>query len=369
MRNNPLKVKIYNVGHGDCILITFPNSEIALIDSQIPKGETQIPPLELIKKKGRLKFVCLTHPHLDHFNGMLSIFKDKKIKVEKFYHSINIGLDKVLKFINEYTAGLNTIEFISLKDWGDKKKKIGEILDIFDFVFDQHSDFHERISERKDFEDIAGVKMYALAPSSSKINTYDKMVSRLLDEDGKKPSISKVKRIRDYANKISAVVHLTYGENKLVFGGDAMDTNWNDILKVNKFRILKLLPANILKASHHGSETSFAQGMWNQIIEQDGIIAVSSGKPHHPHEKFVSDLKGNGVNIYCTNLGDYCNNNNKSQKTSDPGFYTESEEDDRICCDWIEILVYKGNSEPKIQFGNPNCFRYCKYKQKSTYSK
>lgn len=78
----PLKIKIFNVGHGDCILLEFPNGELGLIDSQIPRGLKSCPAIELIEKKKHLKFLCLTHPHSDHFRGMLQILENSQIKID-----------------------------------------------------------------------------------------------------------------------------------------------------------------------------------------------------------------------------------------------------------------------------------------------
>jgi competence protein ComEC len=85
---SPLSITFLDVGHGNSILIRFPDGQKMLIDgggstnSEFDIGERVVAPFLWGKKITGLDVVVLTHPHPDHLNGLpfiLSKFKVKEI--------------------------------------------------------------------------------------------------------------------------------------------------------------------------------------------------------------------------------------------------------------------------------------------------
>ncbi len=85
-----LTVTFLDVGQGDSILIETPNGKNILVDgggketgelrAQTSVGEKVVVPFLQRKGINKLALVVLTHPHLDHFGGLISVLE--KIKVE-----------------------------------------------------------------------------------------------------------------------------------------------------------------------------------------------------------------------------------------------------------------------------------------------
>lgn len=85
-----LSIHVLNVDHGDCIVLEHRDrdaSSFALIDSNIRRGQAQSPAVGKLRSLGaeRLNFVVLTHPHADHYRGMLEVLQAFRGRIDDFY--------------------------------------------------------------------------------------------------------------------------------------------------------------------------------------------------------------------------------------------------------------------------------------------
>ena len=94
IEDEDLLFHILNVGFGDNIIVEFPadgngQRSYGLVDCY-NSGKTK-KYLEKLRnlRSGytKLKFICATHPHLDHINGILPFLKDKEYQPEEFWDS------------------------------------------------------------------------------------------------------------------------------------------------------------------------------------------------------------------------------------------------------------------------------------------
>src|SRR5437016_6343827 len=81
-----LRVDFYESGIGETILVTFPSGGLGLIDAHPSSLATRPEILEIIKGK-KLHFVCLTHPHADHGEDLVSVL-EQHADIEEFWHTI-----------------------------------------------------------------------------------------------------------------------------------------------------------------------------------------------------------------------------------------------------------------------------------------
>ena len=72
-----VRVIVFECGHGDTILIGFPNDKWALVDCHLPNGHVRDRFFKLVESLGisRLEYIFQTHPDYDHFFGMTKVLE------------------------------------------------------------------------------------------------------------------------------------------------------------------------------------------------------------------------------------------------------------------------------------------------------
>jgi hypothetical protein len=85
-----LTIHVLNVGHGNSAIVEFDNGTekvFGVVDSNVPGGQTEPRALTKLRQLGatRLSFVCLTHPHADHFKGLHKIINAFEGSIDYFY--------------------------------------------------------------------------------------------------------------------------------------------------------------------------------------------------------------------------------------------------------------------------------------------
>ena len=117
----------------------------------------------------------------------------------------------------------------------------------------------------------------------------------ILDGDVKCEILSPCRNFYEELNDYSAVVHLTYGETSFLFMGDAeADVERELSGKYN-------LKADVLKVSHHGSNTSSCAEFINNVKPRFAVISVGTGNDYgHPSGKVIKRLQKAGCEVLRT---------------------------------------------------------------------
>ena len=98
----------------------------------------------------------------------------------------------------------------------------------------------------------------------------------------------------DEVNAWSLVVKVTHGENTFLFTGDATE---NRLLKINN----NLLSADVLKAAHHGGNSSNSSTIYSVIRPKYVIIEVGESNDYgHPSPETVALLRDKRIVTYRT---------------------------------------------------------------------
>ncbi|MDO4732905.1 MAG: ComEC/Rec2 family competence protein [Bacillota bacterium] len=99
-------------------------------------------------------------------------------------------------------------------------------------------------------------------------------------------------------NNCSVVLRLSYGENSFLFTGDAEIQAEEDILRKRG-----KLKADLLKVSHHGSNTSSSQAFLDTVLPRIAVISCSADNEYgHPHPETIKKLQDMGTSIFRTDL-------------------------------------------------------------------
>src|SRR6266436_6173200 len=135
-----LTFHILNVGHGLSVVIEYNRDESSfygLVDSNAGTGETPKAVLKLRELGATaLSFICLTHPHRDHFSGLYSVIHEFRNRIEIFY-SFPMGdlvaNRKRLKSLGKKLISLRkrtdspeirqaSLELLQIIEWADSKE-------------------------------------------------------------------------------------------------------------------------------------------------------------------------------------------------------------------------------------------------------
>lgn len=96
-------------------------------------------------------------------------------------------------------------------------------------------------------------------------------------------------------NNMSLVLKMKYGEIVTLFTGDLEEEAENNINQNIK--------ADILKVSHHGSNTSTSDKFLNKVLPKIALISVGKDNSYgHPSKEVLERLERKNINIYRTDL-------------------------------------------------------------------
>ena len=244
---NDLKVHYINVGEGDCIFIQAPNHFNILIDGGgSPRSEFDVGENILIPYLRRIgvhdiDVLMLSHPHLDHLEGLLPVMKE---------FNVDMVMDNRISCdIPEY------IEFLSIID----EKEIP---------------YH-----------------HTVAGDYFKINRFTEML--ILNPPSNKEKINDDSDL----NNNSIVLKLSYKNTDFLFTGDVEKE-----AEIGMLAWGNILNSDVLKVGHHGSSTSTNLKFLNKVSPAIAVITTGKNNFGHPSDKVISRLEENGIKVFRTDL-------------------------------------------------------------------
>lgn len=107
--------------------------------------------------------------------------------------------------------------------------------------------------------------------------------------------LAPTKNYSDY-NDMSIVTRITYGDTTFLFTGDIGWDVEHDLVEAGVD-----LSTDVLKVSHHGSDTSSSYIFLREAMPTYAVISVGKGNPYgHPAEETLSRLEDVGAEIFRT---------------------------------------------------------------------
>jgi hypothetical protein len=294
-----LGVHVNGPGFGESVVLSFPLPEDptaigwGVIDCYTSnlKDPAKNPVLRLLQEKevGELEFLCLTHPHADHYEGMSHLFAHLNVKrfwrfgaadVKKIRNHLRLSADDTGEWEDraseqEYASILKGVRRVQKKGAGYYKR-------LFDIARVYPTNTEEPLPP-------GVVGIYALAPESNAGDQYEKILERSL----KTAPEGLLGRLDPRHNLISVVLMVNYGDTRLMLGGDALSGAWDSIC----FSADRVFPINcaFVKVSHHGSVHSWHSASWGEIAKDRECYAVITpydrGQNPPPHSELVDNLR------------------------------------------------------------------------------
>ncbi|MEK7131865.1 MAG: MBL fold metallo-hydrolase [Patescibacteria group bacterium] len=241
------QVTFFSIGQGDAALIQFANGQKMLVDCGADR--------KILAKLGRalpfydrtIDYVMATHPDLDHYGGCVDVLKNYNVK--------EIIINGRKKEYDPYW-----------RVWDEAVKNEGANIKIVD---------------SPQVWKIAGATLEFLSP--------DKSLALDVGVDD--------------SNNYSIVFRLKNNRTNYLFTGDMEEPL--EYALVYKYcsitsTVCPALQSDILKAGHHGSDSSSGENFLNFVNPQKAIISVGKNKYGHPSLRVLKKLERAGTEILRT---------------------------------------------------------------------
>ncbi len=102
-------------------------------------------------------------------------------------------------------------------------------------------------------------------------------------------------------NNYSVVIRADYGDTSVLFTGDAETASEEEMLE--RYRFKGTLDCDILKAGHHGSDTSSSQGFLDAVTPVYAVISCGEGNSYgHPKQEIITRYDAMKLEIHRTDL-------------------------------------------------------------------
>lgn len=246
-----LHLKVFDVGQGDALFVRTPRGRTVLVDGGPDARISDLLSAELPFFSRTIDLVILTHPHSDHFNGLIDVLGRFEVRNIAFNES-SVETKSYLKFLEavleEKKGGAKVVEVMK----GDKITLDELVLTIL---------WPEREAGK-----IQGLN--PLDPGSDKININD----------------------------LSIVSVLSYKNFDIFLPGDQQTDGVERMFDT-------AVPANVevLKVAHHGSRNGVNERILEALRPKVGIISVGlKNRYSHPHQEALDLLNKFKVRVLRT---------------------------------------------------------------------
>jgi len=361
-----LKIHILNVDHGDSIILEYDSEggkSFALIDSNISKNSPIPPALTKLQSLGatHLSFVSLTHPHDDHYLGLLQVLQYYNGEVDNFF-SYPTGLDtaarrekltatfkKAVSETDSPRLHKSAIEFCSL---------LRHLKDSIKFSNWEEYTGPDNTLYAKGFN---GVSIKVILPHPKAKGLYFSMIDNENQDLINSPDL----------NDLSLAFRVKYAGVEVILGGDGPGSKWN-YLKRTYDRQGQELNGEFVKLPHHGSKKDCTdkvlQFLFDKGDDNRKLALISANGRSHPDDDVIQNINDHNIHPYCTNLTRLCRANIEKINFSNSitpelnniinWFEDHSEQAVQPCQGDIEISIdASGDIDVKTEYDHPCIFR------------
>jgi competence protein ComEC len=232
-----LTITFIDVGQGDSILLSLPNTKTLLVDGGERESSSRV--LATLQEHGlsHIDIVVATHPHADHIGGLIDVIN-------------NVDVGQVLDSGQVHTT--QTFE------------------DFLDAINNKQIPL-KSVSEGESIVLDPTVKIDILNPPASLPDGLDNEAE---------------------FNDNSVVLKLKYGNFSALLTGDMQQTNEQRLVSENA----TALDVEVLKAGHHGSRTSSISTFLNAVKPEVVVLSLGTGNTYgHPHQEAMDRILAAGT--------------------------------------------------------------------------
>ncbi len=271
--SDSIEVHVLGGKIGESIVLRLPGDVWGVVDNYTAnlKRPEHNPTIKFLRKNNvkHLSFLCLTHPHHDHYKGMSHILKEfRPDRVWLFGSATHLCVRAMVLKASANSKYANK----------DDLENFGELVEIFDLIEAEYKDATrtprlkiERLQLGMSLLKINStphVSVVAIGASGGRTVQYERTLEDLFDTE-RGFLADRLPRVNH--NMISSGLLIEYGLARIVLGGDMDQAAWEETME--------LFPApnlncRLVKVSHHGSTTGYCDGLWKELSPGNTAVAV-----------------------------------------------------------------------------------------------
>jgi beta-lactamase superfamily II metal-dependent hydrolase len=228
----PLEIVVYDVKHGNFILILTPNGKTIVQDlgqGSYDKSSETWSPLKHLNDNwdiNKLDYAVVTHPDLDHIEDIQNL---DRYTVDNFVRPIHLTEEEIMENVRESDRGVFQ-SYVNM---------------------DTHMANLMRSDQKKleiSPEKTGGVEITFFRPKENSTSNF---------------------------NNHSIVTVVEYGDKKMVLPGDNEAPSWRELLEMDDF-VESIEETDIFLAPHHGREDGFCEDIFDHFNPK--LTVVSDGE-------------------------------------------------------------------------------------------
>jgi competence protein ComEC len=245
LSENELRAAFLDAGQGDSSVVELPDGKVMLIDGSTMEpdmGRMVIAPYLWSKGITRVDYMVMSHPHPDHYGGLVYVLDHFEVGEIWFNGMISDGATVLFQ-----RAAQRKVPYKILKRGDMLQSNIYRI-----YVFHTYDEFNADSSG----EEFSG------------------------------------------QNSDSLVLKIESENSSLLFTGDIEQEAEEDILHLGS-----RLKSDIIKVPHHGGRTSSSEGFINAVAPQIAVISSGRGNSFgHPHKETLERYERAGTTVLRTDV-------------------------------------------------------------------
>lgn len=293
-----IRIHTFDVGHGSCHLMRFPNGTLGLFDCCISPGSFNLSTLnnklhKYVNDGDRLRFICLSHFDEDHYLGMSKV-------LELYGHTVEAFICP--DFSHRWAAHLL---LLVQKGKGAIERLLQDELSVIEDKVDSPPFPQKSANVSKEFPiEFGNLQIMYLAPDDEDLGRMRAKIRRSRNKILTGASVSR----KSFFNDVSIVLAIKYHKALIVFTADKLThKRWLPRLKNRG--------VNWLEVPHHGSEKNATNELLSRLAlpKRKTVYVISgSGGNNHPGRRVLMTCKKLG-HVYCTRLSIHCAKSLKAQ--------------------------------------------------------
>jgi len=287
-----LKIHVLNVGSGDSTVIEYideNNTLWAVIDCYKENESHESETLKFLKQKNvtEIYSICLTHPDLDHYNGLLELvdyFSDRGRNLTRFIAPI-----------------LDHTKYKSIPNSKREEQKLRALYSLLSQLAEKDKIHYDQFGYGQPIFFPYTDKVIALGPLV--INT-EKYAKQIYEREKKRNIGEKPSKVDK--NLLSVIIGIIGPKTLTILCSDATSHIIETTLKRftgDRKKSNEITLFNFVKVPHHGSAESNYPDLWSHYcIKNISVAGISAGPKYgHPHLEVVKNILESNVKVYCTN--------------------------------------------------------------------